>query len=195
MDTSSFEVVRDVEAWEHRGDDGQWYLQLFVNERPFVDLVREAERPLATATGEPHLAGAYAPLALVSDLPLEKDRFLGKSASLFYAEEPRMTFLVCGCGEDGCWPLHGRITVDEVHVCWTAFGQPHRPAWEYSNFGPFVFERTAYEAELRTLSDYVMACERSVDERNGMIDEETQSGPRAAVEGDHVILLDLPRAT
>jgi hypothetical protein len=38
-------------------------------------------------------------------------------------------------------------------VIWSGFEQPHRsparpPTWSYTNLGPFVFDRAAYEAAL-----------------------------------------------
>jgi len=48
--------------------------------------------------------------------------------------------LGCQCGEVGCWPLEARISFNERSVVWDNFRQPYRPARDYSQFGPFVFE-------------------------------------------------------
>ena len=61
------------------------------------------------------------------------------------------TLLVCGCGIATCWPLIARIEADEETVTWSEFAQPHRPEWDYSGFGPCLFEREAYEEVLREL--------------------------------------------
>jgi len=42
-----------------------------------------------------------------------------------------------------------QIQVDDESVTWTAFAQPHRPAWDYSGFGPFMFRRTQYDEAVR----------------------------------------------
>ena len=49
-----------------------------------------------------------------------------------------------GCGEVGCWPLGCRIRIDGEMVRWDSFSQPHRPNRDYSEFGPFIFERAQY---------------------------------------------------
>ncbi|MBK8470376.1 MAG: hypothetical protein WAR57_07390 [Candidatus Phosphoribacter sp.] len=56
----------------------------------------------------------------------------------------RMWVLGCDCGEIGCWPLEVTITIAGGQVTWTGFRQPHRPAWDYAAFGPFIFEETQY---------------------------------------------------
>ena len=50
------------------------------------------------------------------------------------------------------WLLEARVTVGERTVIWDNFRQPFRPKREYSGFGPFVFDRTKYEAALAGLA-------------------------------------------
>jgi hypothetical protein len=33
-----------------------------------------------------------------------------------------------------------------------SFRQPHRPDWDYSGFGPFVFDRAQYDEALQLLN-------------------------------------------
>ncbi|WP_182376969.1 hypothetical protein [Nocardioides sp. WS12] len=56
----------------------------------------------------------------------------------------RMWLLGCDCGEVGCWPLEVTTTVENGQVTWTDFRQPHRPAWDFAEFGPFTFEENRY---------------------------------------------------
>jgi len=56
----------------------------------------------------------------------------------------RMWLLGCDCGEVGCWPLEVTTTIMDGQVTWTDFRQPHRPDWDYAEFGPFTFEETQY---------------------------------------------------
>ncbi|MBE9604074.1 hypothetical protein IAI18_04295 [Acetobacteraceae bacterium H6797] len=37
------------------------------------------------------------------------------------------------------------MSLSEAAVTWHRFTQPHRPARDYTAFGPFTFERQAYE--------------------------------------------------
>lgn len=62
----------------------------------------------------------------------------------------RIQVLGCTCGDAGCWPLQTTIDILPTMVTWSDFTQPHRPEWEYSTFGPFTFDRDAYETAVHT---------------------------------------------
>jgi hypothetical protein len=81
--------------------------------------------------------------------PLHRHFLAGEGA--FVNEEGKVPLLGCECGEWGCWPLLASITVDEDGVVWSNFGQPYRPERDYSGFGPFRFDRAAYERALEDL--------------------------------------------
>ncbi len=63
--------------------------------------------------------------------------------------------------------LSARVELTDEHVVWRDFRQPYRftraasedraarIGWDYSAFGPFVFERQAYERALRLAIDTV----------------------------------------
>ena len=78
-----------------------------------------------------------------------EDHFHGRSTD---AMGPKTPLLGCECGEWGCWPLMARITVADDLVTWDAFEQPHRPARDYTAFGPFQFDRHQYDDAVRELS-------------------------------------------
>ncbi|MFD5095154.1 hypothetical protein ACFWMR_31440 [Amycolatopsis thailandensis] len=82
--------------------------------------------------------------------PME-DHFHGRPG------DAKTPLLGCECGEWGCWPLLARITTTDDLVIWDAFEQPHRPARDYTGFGPFRFDRHRYDDALGKLS-------RAVDE-------------------------------
>ena len=106
-------------------------------------LVRAVELGPATEEGYPEIAGAYDGL-LPSDWksPPERD-----------GTDGRVAVLGCVCGEVGCWSLRARIEINERYVRWSDFQQPHRPDWSYAGFGPFVFERTNYDAEVERVTE------------------------------------------
>lgn len=56
--------------------------------------------------------------------------------------------LGCSCGEVGCWPLEAKIQREGETIVWKEFAQPHRPARDYSVFGPFVFDLKQYSEKL-----------------------------------------------
>lgn len=62
-------------------------------------------------------------------------------------------FLGCQCGEVGCWPIEGNITVEDSEVVWGEFTNPYRPERDYTRLGPFRFERTAYLKAVSELND------------------------------------------
>jgi hypothetical protein len=108
-----------------------------------IELVRRYEQAFAGK-----LAGTYQGLA-VSEVAWPARHLLGSPHPLYQADDGRIEVLVCECGEAGCWSLEARISVTDATVTWSDFRQPHRPAWDYSTFGPFVFARDQYEAALR----------------------------------------------
>ncbi|WP_241826922.1 hypothetical protein [Streptomyces graminilatus] len=56
--------------------------------------------------------------------------------------------LGCVCGDWACWPLLALVTATSETVTWSSFRQPHREQWGELDMGPYVFDRTAYEAAL-----------------------------------------------
>ncbi len=82
--------------------------------------------------------------------PLDR-YFLGKSEASYFARmQGRIYVLGCECGDVGCWPLTCMISAED-RITWQGFVQPHRPARDYSAFGPFVFTLEQYEEALRSL--------------------------------------------
>lgn len=146
MDTLSVAIVDTVDE-----NDGVYVgAQLLVNGVSLVDLVRQAELPMAQQEGSPGLAGQYSwcygTRTYMTDLRRgSKD------------PEDFIPMLQCPCGEPACWPLYAWIEVGEETVTWHSFYQRHRQAgssdkpWDYSGFGPFTFDRKQYERALQTV--------------------------------------------
>jgi hypothetical protein len=111
---------------------------------PLSDLVAEYER---AAGYEP--AGGYGPM--VPDFfrcdPIE-EYFFGRMSP--YRES--ISVLACECGELGCWPLCCRVESMGEVIVWGHFEQPHRPARDYSSFGPFAFLRGSYQRAVSKLA-------------------------------------------
>jgi hypothetical protein len=151
MDTIAFKV-RTSDHWF--GNE----IEIEINGESLVSNLRAFEMPLGQAEGHPNIAGGYSGLPASSHLPPSRH---------FFGEQPhpetrkgRVELLLCGdCGEIGCWPILARIEVMEDRVVWSDFQQPHRTGggksavWDYSGFGPFVFDRTQYEEALRQAAE------------------------------------------
>ncbi len=125
--------------------------ELLVNGVAFIELVRRHELPFAMAEGKPDLAGDYFVTGAAAYYPT------GHPSSDRYDGEEKSMLLGCAeCGFVECWPLLARVETQGETVIWSDFEQPHRrfsgvdgaPAWSYKDFGPFVFERVSYIAEV-----------------------------------------------
>lgn len=80
--------------------------------------------------------------------------FLGKSDAPYFEDTPGRIFILgCECGEVGCWPLTCLVDAGDCTIIWHGFENEHRPNRDYSEFGPFVFERDQYEEALRSLPE------------------------------------------
>jgi len=130
-------------------------IEIYIDGRNFIEMVRDHEMPFALAEGAVLIAGSYRSPSCCIGLP---------TTSYFQEEdpsqenfEPKVDILECTCGVYGCWPLRGRITVGGDCVIWFDFEQPHRSShhpqgpWTYENFGPFVFDRQQYELAMQSV--------------------------------------------
>jgi hypothetical protein len=73
--------------------------------------------------------------------------YLGDALDTWF-DDGDTTLLGCICGESGCWPLTTFVQLGGDLVTWRNFQNGHRD-WDLSALGPFVFDRTQYEAALR----------------------------------------------
>ncbi|HKH23013.1 MAG TPA: hypothetical protein VKA88_05280 [Solirubrobacterales bacterium] len=145
MDEVSFELAP---AGEGFAEDLK-QIRIEVNGTELPELVREVELPAAREEGDEALAGGYVGLVpgyVRVDLA---SQFLGGGGARLYEDaDERTQLLGCGCGEVGCSPLLARITVTDDTVTWQDFEQPQREDWDYSDLGPFTFDRAQYERAL-----------------------------------------------
>ncbi|GHF82059.1 hypothetical protein [Deinococcus ficus] len=155
--------------WRDHGTDEEPDVQILVDGRDFIDIVREWELDIARAAGEPTLAGEYGgiPKHFAGNLARAWLNVPEPGNPLSYWEGDQVILLACTCGELGCWPLLARVDVTHHEVRWLDFEQPHRTArhdeeviipggpprararvWNYEGFGPFVFNRGAYTSAI-----------------------------------------------
>lgn len=118
-----------------------------VNGRSLADLVTRFEQSRAFKP-----SGGYAGLV--------PTRFRFGDLKLYYfGLEPtqwpkpgQVWLLGCNCGDVGCWPLEAHVTLTDETVQWSHFLQPHRDDRNYTDFGPFVFERDQYDDAVQDLA-------------------------------------------
>ena len=137
MDKLKVSIVEAVDD-----NDGVYVgAQLQINGVSFMDMVRQAELPMAQQEDSPGLAGCYGwcygTRGFIAEL-MQRSNNSGQSVSL----------LQCSCGEPGCWLLDAHIDVGETTVTWRDFRQSRRESWDYTGLGPFHFDRSEYEREL-----------------------------------------------
>ena len=110
-------------------------------------VVRYESESRMEPTGEDQYGGL---IPAFSGFEPAADHYLGRSLP---DGDGKVVLLGCSCGEWGCWPLLARVVVGDDAVEWRDFEQPHRPVRDYAGFGPFVFERRAYEAAVSDVAD------------------------------------------
>lgn len=131
--------IRTLELRPVRNEHGDNSVDVLIDGRRLVDLVRAVELPQAVANGQPELAGSYAGLHPSEWADLPEQWADGKAA-----------VLGCSCGVTACWPLRVRITRTAATVTWRDFEQPNRH-WSYTKLGPFRFEAAKYDRAVADL--------------------------------------------
>jgi len=149
VDAIRFEVSR----FEGEPDE----VEIYINDRNLIEILREIELPYEKAEGHPDLAGGYIGLPL-EDVAWPSKHFLGDPTYAIFRYGEKTEVLICPCGTPGCWPFLVKITVGDGKVIWSDFEQPHREKdygrglWTYETLKPFVFDQAQYIAELARLS-------------------------------------------
>lgn len=138
-------------------ENGFQPIDIFINDRSFLEIIRETEEPIIAKENlqrdaESQLkAGDYYSLpATLTYLPCRN--LLDEPDEFDFLIEPehlhsnKSTLLGCTCGVLECWFIVAKITLTPTTVTWSNFAQFHFD-YEY-DLKPFVFEREQYEREL-----------------------------------------------
>lgn len=116
---------------------------------PLIDGIALIDR-VATFEREYRCGGSGGRDGLVPEYfrfgPLDR-HFMGRGEA---PSPTRVVVLGCDCGEWGCNPFFCRVEVDAQAVRWSGF-ERFSGDEAYAAFGPFVFERGAYEQALKAL--------------------------------------------
>lgn len=140
-----------------KAQNGFQPIDIFINNKNFLQLIREAEEPIIAKENLQRdedsqlIAGNYLSLpASLTYLPCrnlldEPDEFafMIESDHIHFGKS---TLLGCTCGVLECWFIVAKITLTPATVTWSNFGQFHFD-YEY-DIEPFIFERNQYESEL-----------------------------------------------
>ena len=135
MDTIKFEI-----NLEQKGILGKSEIvDIFINDRNIIDIVKIVEQPFATAEGKPHLAGSYegiSPIELIENLT---------------EEDAKNYILGCPCGNTECWPIRVKIRQKDNTIIWEDFWNYHRD-WDWSELH-FCFDMAQYNEEIAKLKE------------------------------------------
>lgn len=119
-------------------------VEIYVNGKHLIDLLKEFELPYALSEWHPDIAGSYMGLT-----PGELHQELSDPGNI-------MTILGClACGMAECWPIRVKVVNNGDNVEWKEFKQPYREKWDYSSFSTFKFNKKEYMNEMNKISDYV----------------------------------------
>lgn len=138
VDILNFEIInpKGIEDWADDCDVSE-VVEIYINGREIIELLREIETPLAMGEGHIGIAGAYGhltPKQLYSEL----------------TDLEECALLCCGdCGFIGCWSVLVNVEMDERYVYWKEFRNNHRD-WEYNI--SYKFDRLEYENVLKTIA-------------------------------------------
>jgi hypothetical protein len=123
-------------------------VDIFINGKNLIDIVREVELPSAIEEGSSEIAGHY--------MGLQPSELLNP----FTYQNGKIAIFDCAsfCAT-GCWPLLVKVTVTDNLVIWEEFEQYHRgptfpgKQWRYDGLR-FVFDRKQYNQEFSKLANY-----------------------------------------
>jgi hypothetical protein len=125
VDTIRLEVVERTDPTGGLVDA----VDIFVNGRNLVDILREVELPFRAREGSPERVNDYAGLP-PGEIFLPSPRLLGEPTTYYDhdSSEGKIAVLGRGCGEVGCWPFRVKTISQDDVVIWSGFEQPHRRA-------------------------------------------------------------------
>ncbi len=154
-DKLEFKLIDPVEtgeAWALEYGSKSMGVEIYINGREIVSILKEIELPYATQEGKPHLAGDYG-----HNTPQHLYEML--------TEAVEVELLCCGgCGDSGCWSVLVSVREEEDYVYWEHFEHNHRD-WSYPL--SYCFDRQEYEQALEVLRGFHFSHEYTAIEIHG----------------------------
>ena len=147
VDILEFKIInpKGKEDWANDYDISE-VVEIYINGREIIELLKEIETPFAMGEGHIDIAGAYGhltPKELYSEL----------------TDSEESALLCCdGCGFISCWSVLVSVKKDDSYVYWKEFKHNHRH-WKYNI--SYQFSRLEYENALKQLR-------ASEEQENGM---------------------------
>lgn len=140
--------IEKKEEWALEFGSTQKVVEIYLNGRELVEILKEMETPYALEEGHPSLAGAYGH-NYAKELYADLTEAMTEGT---YCHEKGAELLCCsGCGDRGCWSVLVMVKQDEDYVYWEQFRNNHRK-WNYNI--AFCFVKKEYEAAMKQLKEF-----------------------------------------
>lgn len=140
------------EPWSEDFEKSVSVIEIYINGKEIVSVLKEIEQPYCDEEGNPQLAGDYGhntPEELYKDLSdaVTEDTYSNKCGA----------YLLCcrGCGFSGCWSVEISVRQTDEYVYWENFRQNHRENWQYNLL--YKFDRTEYDKAMEQLKSFINA--------------------------------------
>ena len=125
-----------------------------INNQSLLEIVRKYEFPYPPKDDPNNIADAY-------EYQFAYELHNELSDKKYRINDDEVTLLICrGCFEEGCWPFIVKLKELDDCIIWKDFHNPHRLVdsisgfWDFSNFGTFCFDKTAYRKEVEKLKSF-----------------------------------------
>ena len=151
-DELEFKLVDPIEKkeeWALEFKSTQKVVEIYLNGRELVEILKEIETPYALEEGHPSLAGAYGH-NYAKELYADLTETMTEGT---YCHEKGVELLCCsGCGDKGCWSVLVMVKQDEDYVYREQFRNNHRK-WNYDI--AFQFTKKDYEQAMQKLKTFI----------------------------------------
>lgn len=138
------------EAWAEDYEKTFYVVEIYLNGKELVPILKEIEQPFCDKEGTPEIAGGYG-----HNLPEELYNDLTEAAKEgAFSEDHEAALLCCdGCGFSGCWSVMVSVRQTEKYVYWENFRQNHRADWQYNL--SYRFDREEYNTAMAQMKSYI----------------------------------------
>lgn len=153
VDKLEFKLIdakKSNEAWAEDCEKSIFVVEIYINGKEIVSMLKEIEQPYCDTEGASEIAGGYG-----HNLP--EDLYKNLSEAIIedtYSNKYGVTLLCCrDCGFSGCWSVILSVRQTKDYVYWENFRHNHRENWKYNL--SYKFDRTEYDKAMEQLKSFI----------------------------------------
>lgn len=153
IDKLEFKLIdakKSNEPWAEDCETPIFVVEIYINGKEVVPILKEIEQPYCDAEGTPEIAGGYG-----HNLP--EDLYKALSEAIIegtYSNKYGVELLCCrDCGFSGCWSAITHIRQTEDYIYWESFENNHRKNWKYNL--SYKFDKAEYDKAMKQLKSYI----------------------------------------